>query len=74
MLQWDSFISLLKDNKDEAFELHAFVELNQDTPFSQLASGHDIAMAVARSVKDATGFRFKCVPSHHTPNNLAEIL
>jgi hypothetical protein len=74
LLRWDSFVSLLGDNKHEAFELHAFVTLNEDSPHSQLASGHDIAIAIAKSIKEVTGFRFKCVPFHCTPDNLAELL
>jgi hypothetical protein len=58
-LQWDSFIALLEENKDQAFELHAFVQLQNGAPFHGITTGHNIALAVAASVKQATGYRFK---------------
>jgi hypothetical protein len=55
-LQWDAFISLLEENKEEAFELHAFVA----TPsIPEVTNGRHVAMNLAKAVKQATGFRFK---------------
>jgi hypothetical protein len=59
-LHWGTFISLLEQNKDQAFELHAFVAMTAATPFP-LSSGHEVAIAIAESVKQAIGFKFKCV-------------
>jgi hypothetical protein len=59
-LTWDKFLSLLAENKDHPFELEAFVKMDQDL-LTAVKSTHDQAIGIANAVKEATGFRFKCV-------------
>lgn len=61
LLPWDTFIALLAQNKDQAFELHAFVKLQSVALFEDIGTGHKVAVAIATSVRQATGFRFKYV-------------
>jgi hypothetical protein len=58
-LSWDVFISLLKNNKDKACELYAFIIEPPCIPLVPQKDCHDRVAVVAKAVWDATGFRFK---------------
>ena len=54
-------VSLLEANKENAFELHAYVSLTtEDTPAS-VESARELALFVANKIRQVTGYRFKCV-------------
>jgi hypothetical protein len=60
-LSWDVFLSLLTENKDDAFELEAFLNVPIGGPLVDAKGGLDRAKAVSKAVWDATGYRFKYV-------------
>jgi len=55
-LPWDSFILLLSENRDHAFELNAYVTL---PCFNECEGTHEVAKKLACYIWDATGYRFK---------------
>lgn len=55
-LDWETFIQLLSDNKNDAFELDAIVKL---VAFENSKTAAEIANDVAHEVREATGYRFK---------------
>jgi hypothetical protein len=61
MLEWEIFISLLKNCCDHACELNAFVTDPSRTALTPIKNCHDWAIAVSRVVWEATGYCFKYV-------------
>lgn len=61
VLKWDEFLTLLHDNKECAFELHAIVSLDFDGSSKENGEANvlETAWAVARAVREQTGYRFK---------------
>ena len=63
-IMWNQFISLLQDNHENGFEIHAVVDLGDDAPSAPSGSEdhpHALALSIAKAVWTATGFRFKYV-------------
>jgi hypothetical protein len=64
MLTWDEFISLLVQNKDKPYELHASVVLNETASEAPKWPGsddriHDLSVHLAKLIWTTTGYRFK---------------
>lgn len=60
-LTWDTFISLLTENKGSAFELEALVYILLGDPLTPPRSSLDKATRISCGVWDATRYRFKYV-------------
>lgn len=60
-LGWDAFISILKDNCNNAYEVDAFVMEQERILLTPVMSCHERAAVISKAVWDATGYRFKCV-------------
>lgn len=60
-LNWDEFCSLLCENKDSAFQLHALVALDREDASKEntAADGLGVAWVIANAVQDETGYKFK---------------
>lgn len=58
-LPWKDFIQLLEENRNDAFELTAFVTLPNREPLSPLPTSHSRTISLSQSVREATGYRFK---------------
>jgi hypothetical protein len=59
-LSWEAFVTLLAENKDNAFELEAFVSVTTG-PLTEAMTGLERAKIVSQAVREATGYRFKYV-------------
>ncbi|KAJ7780647.1 hypothetical protein DFH07DRAFT_765166 [Mycena maculata] len=61
ILEWSTALDLLAENKDQAFELDAFIAMTSPSAveaFQGLEEGPDIAKKIAALVWDATQYRF----------------
>jgi hypothetical protein len=58
-LPWGSFILLLSENRDHAFEVDTYVTLPHLLSIDECEGTHEVAKKIARYVWDATGYRFK---------------
>ena len=71
-LAWDTFISLLTENKGSAFELEALVYVPSGDPLTHPRSSLDKATRISRDIWDATGYRFKYVTYTISNSRLTE--
>jgi hypothetical protein len=60
-ISWKAFQSLLEENRDHGFEVHAIVTLGDDATIGTEDHAHALALNLAMAVGNATQYRFKYV-------------
>jgi hypothetical protein len=58
-LRWENFVLLLKEYRDHACELDAFIVEPDRAPLVPVPDSHCLAAAVSKVVWETTGYRFK---------------
>lgn len=67
ILNWDEFLSMLRENKECAFELYAKVKLTveESSNDNEELDAPKVAWIIAHAVREQTGYRFKSVHLNH---------